>query len=65
MNLSPQQYSPYYQPYSSTPMATYWTDQFQAWLPVVVSLAVMVAVGAWALSLVKKALKGEEVKFPL
>jgi hypothetical protein len=34
-------------------------------ISVVVSIAVAVAMGAWALSLVKKALKGEEVKFPL
>jgi hypothetical protein len=57
MNSYPQQY--YYS------QADYWTSQFQAWLPVVVSIAVMVAVGAWALSLFKKAIKGEEVKFPL
>jgi hypothetical protein len=28
-------------------------------------VAILVAMGAWALSLVKKAIKGEEVKYPL
>ena len=47
------------------PAASYWTAQLQDLIPVVVGIAIMVAVGAWALSLVKKAFKGEEVKFPL
>ncbi len=47
------------------PAASYWATQLQDLIPVVVGIAMMVAVGAWALSLVKKAFKGEEVKFPL
>jgi hypothetical protein len=31
----------------------------------VVEIAMIVAMGAWALSLVKKAFKGEKVEFPL
>ena len=31
----------------------------------VAGVAMMVALGAWAFSMVKKAFKGEEVKFPL
>jgi hypothetical protein len=62
MNLYPQQS---YQQEAYYPTAAYWTAQFQGVISVVVSIAVAVAMGAWALSLVKKALKGEEVKFPL
>jgi len=57
MNQYPQQY--YY------PAAYYWPMFFQELIPVVIGIAVMVAVGAWALSLARKAFKGEEVGFPL
>ena len=59
----PQQYDP--QPYSYYPATYYWSSQLQDLIPVVVGIAMMVAVGAWALSVVKKAFRGEEVKFPL
>ena len=59
----PQQYDP--QPYSLYPATYYWSSQLQDLIPVVVGIAMMVAVGAWALSVVKKAFRGEEVKFPL
>jgi len=64
MNPYPRQS---YQPdnYYPTAIAIYWTAQFQGLISVVVSIAVMVAMGAWAFSLVKKAFRGEEVKFPL
>jgi hypothetical protein len=55
----PQQYEIYY------PSGYYWPLFFQELIPVVVGIAVMVAMGAWALSLARKAFKGEEVKFPL
>ncbi len=63
MNQHPQQYYPQQDTYY--PAAQYWTTQLQDLIPVVVGIATMVAVGAWALSLMKKAFKGEEVKFPL
>lgn len=63
MNQYPQQYQP--QQSSYYPAVYYWTVQLQDLIPVVVGIAVMVAMGAWALSLVKKAFRGEEVKFPL
>jgi len=63
MNQYPQQYYP--QQNSYYPSTLYWTAQLQDLIPVVVGIAMMVAVGAWALSLVKKAFRGEEVKFPL
>ncbi|WP_322354536.1 cytosine permease [Dehalococcoides sp.] len=48
----------------------YYSYQYQAlqWQGVVGTLmgvVMLIAMGAWALSLVKKAFKGEEVKFPL
>jgi hypothetical protein len=63
MTQYPQQYDP--QPYSLYPATYYWSSQLQDLIPVVVGIAMMVAVGAWALSVVKKAFRGEEVKFPL
>lgn len=59
MNEYPQQYTVYY------PASYYWPMFFEELVPVVMGIAVMVAVGAWALSLARKALKGEEVGFPL
>ncbi len=49
---------------------TYYPMQYQAaqWegaLGTVMGVLILVAVGAWAFSLVKKAIKGEEVSFPL
>jgi len=63
MTQYPQQYDP--PPYSYYPATYYWSSQLQDLIPVVVGIAMMVAVGAWALSVVKKAFRGEEVKFPL
>ncbi|MFC1991500.1 cytosine permease [Chloroflexota bacterium] len=54
----PQQYYGYNQ--------TEYQPQFwQAAFSGMVSIAMMIAVGAWAFSLVRKAAKGEEVEFPL
>ena len=54
----PQQYYNYY--------STEYQPQFwQATLSTLVGIAMLVAVGAWAFSLVRKAFKGEEVEFPL
>jgi len=51
----PEQYYPVqYQP-------LFWATVFQT----LIGIAVLVAMGAWALSLVRKAIKGEEVEFPL
>lgn len=58
MNWYPQQ-----EIYSAS--AYYWTTQVQGLISWVVGIAVMVAMAAWALSQVKKVIKGEEVKFPL
>ncbi len=58
MSYQPQQY------YSSYP-AEYQPQFWQALVAGVIDIVILVAMGAWALSIVKKALKGEEVKYPL
>jgi len=63
MTPSPEQYYP--QQYNYYPAVSYWTAQLQGFIPVVMGIAMAVAMGAWALSLVKKAFRGEEVGFPL
>ncbi|QBX63322.1 cytosine permease [Dehalococcoides mccartyi] len=57
MNQYPQDY--YYTP------AEYQAAQWQGVLGTLMGVAVLVAMAAWAFSLVKKAIKGEEVKYPL
>jgi hypothetical protein len=55
MSYLPQQYYGYY-PYQYQP---------QVWEVIVggaIDILIVIALGAWALSLVKKAFKGEEVK---
>jgi hypothetical protein len=54
----PQQYSQYY-PAEYQPQ--FWQTAFSG----LVGIAMLIAVGAWAFSLVRKAFKGEEVEFPL
>jgi len=54
----PQEYDNYY-------LAQYQATQWQSIFTVLAGVAILIAMGAWALSLVKKAFKGEEVKFPL
>ena len=54
----PQQYYGYY-PSQYQPM--FWQSMFTG----LIGIAILVAMGAWALSLVRKAIKGEEVEFPL
>ena len=58
MNEYPQQY------YVYSP-AQYQAMQWQGILGTLMGVAILVAMGAWAFSLVKKAFKGEEVKYPL
>ncbi|MEL7562581.1 cytosine permease [Dehalogenimonas sp. 4OHTPN] len=53
MNGYPVEYNSY------QPM--FWQAAFSA----VIGVAMMIALGAWALSTVRKALKGEDVEFPL
>ncbi len=53
---------PQYYPYAPT---QYQAMQWEGILGALMGVAVMVAMAAWAFSLVKKAFKGEEVKFPL
>ena len=48
-----------HQPVQYQPM--FWQAIFTG----LIGIAILVAVGAWALSLVRKAIKGEEVEFPL
>jgi len=57
MSYQPQQYYGYYP-------AQYEPQFWQALVAGVIDLVIMIALGAWALSLVKKALKGEEVELP-
>jgi len=54
MNYQPQQYYSYYP-------AEYQPQFWQALVAGVIDIVIMVALGAWALSLVKKAFRGEEV----
>jgi len=58
MSEYPQEYYGYY-PSQYQPM--FWEAAFTA----LIGIAILVAVGAWAFSLVRKAFKGEEVEFPL
>ena len=58
MNQYPQQY------YVYSP-AQYQAMQWQGIMGTLMGVVMLIAMGAWALSLVKKAFKGEEVKFPL
>jgi len=57
MSYIPQQYYGYYP-------AHYEPQFWQALVAGVIDIVIMVALSAWALSLVKKALKGEEVELP-
>jgi len=50
--------------YSYTPVE-YHIAQWQGVLGTLMGVAILIAMAAWAFSLVKKAVKGEEVKFPL
>ena len=54
MSYLPQQYYSYYP-------AEYQPQFWQAMIAGIIDLVILVALGAWAFSLVKKALKGEEV----
>ena len=58
MSQYPQQY------YTYSP-AQYQAMQWQGILGTLMGVVMLVAMGAWAFSLVKKSLKGEEVKYPL
>ncbi|MEN8615471.1 cytosine permease [Dehalogenimonas sp. THU2] len=58
MNLYPEEYRGYY-PESYQPL--FWQAVFSG----IIGFAMMIAMSAWALSLVRKALKGEDVEFPL
>jgi hypothetical protein len=55
MSYQPQQYYSYYP-------AEYQPQFWQALVAGMIDIVIMIALGAWALSLVKKALKGEEVE---
>lgn len=59
MNAHMPQEGPSYSPSRYQP--AFWQAAYSA----VIGLAVMVAMGAWALSLLRKAVRGEEVDFPL
>jgi len=56
------QYPPEYYDYSPL---DYRVQQWQGLIGTLMGVAMLVAMGAWALSQVKKAVKGEEVKYPL
>ena len=55
----PEQCYSYYPQQQYQPM--FWPTAFSG----LVGVAILVAMGAWSLSLVKKAARGEEVEFPL
>ena len=54
MSYQPQQYYSYYP-------AEYQPQFWQALVAGVIDIVIMIALGAWALSLAKKAFRGEEV----
>ena len=56
------QYPPEYYVYSPL---EYQVQQWQGLIGTLMGVAMLVAMGAWALSQVKKAVKGEEDKYPL
>ncbi|MDO8687582.1 MAG: cytosine permease [Dehalococcoidales bacterium] len=56
--------SQYPEPYYYSP-AQYQAMQWQGITGTLMGVVMLVAMGAWAFSVVKKAVKGEEVKFPL
>ena len=57
MSQYPEEY--YYSP------AQYQAMQWQGILGTLMGVAILIALAAWAFSLVRKAFKGEEVEFPL
>ncbi len=61
--------SQYPEEYTGSQYAYYPTQyqvmQWQGILGTLMEVAILVAMGAWAFSLVRKAFKGEEVGFPL
>ena len=59
MTQYPQQYQAYYYPAQYQPL--FWTAVLEG----LIGVTVLVALGAWAFSLVRKAFRGEEVEFPL
>ena len=54
MNYQPQQYYSYY------PAEPYQPQFWQALVAGVIDIVIMIALGAWALSLLKKSCRGEE-----
>ena len=56
------EYLPQYHPYTTM---QYQALQWEGILGGLMGVLMLVALAAWAFSLVKKAFKGEEVKFPL
>ncbi len=62
MNQFPQQYQQYYGYYMP---AEYQVMFWQALIAGLIDILILMALGAWALSLVRKVTKGEEVEFPL
>ncbi len=59
MSQYPQQYQGYYSTVQYQPL--FWTAVLEG----LIGVTVLVALGAWAFSLARKAFKGEEVEFPL
>ena len=59
MTRYPQQYDGYYAP------AEYRVMFWQALIAGLMDILMLMALGAWALSLVRKVIKGEEVEFPI
>ena len=59
MTQYPQQYQGYY--YTTQYQPLFWTAVLEG----LIGVTVLVALGAWAFSLARKAFKGEEVEFPL
>jgi len=56
--------SQYPEPYYVYSQAEYQPMFWQALMAGVIDLIIVVALGAWAFSLVKKSLRGEEVELP-
>ena len=57
--------SQYPQEYGTYDPALYQAQQWQGIVEVLMGVAMIVALGAWAFSLARKALTGQDVEFPL
>ena len=61
MSQYPQQYYGYYYPAGYV----YYPAQWQTIFPILIGIPIVIAMVAWAFSIARKAVRGEEVEYPL